>query len=116
MKQLESELIASGYKLLGVGLVVSSNPDPRRLGNEHIRAHALEGILFREVLESGARACRVPACTFLERDAFQQAAELLHLRAASLTRALAQFGAQVGRPWRAWEKSAALGAWLALKG
>ncbi|HMD33099.1 MAG TPA: hypothetical protein VKG84_14385 [Candidatus Acidoferrales bacterium] len=114
VKGLADELAASGHKLSGVALVVASNPNPQRLGNEHIRAHALEGILFREVLEAGAKACRIPACTILEREAHARATAALRRPAAELSRAVARFGGQVGSPWRAWEKSAALGAWLAL--
>jgi hypothetical protein len=114
VKALAGELAASGHKLQGIALVVASNPNPQKLGNEHIRAHALEGILFREVLEAGAHACHVLAVTVLEREAASRAAAAFRQPAAKLNRALAAFGTQVGSPWRAWEKSAALGAWLAL--
>ena len=114
VKELVEELNAAGCRPSGITLVVASNPNPAKLGSEHVRAHALEGILFREVLEAGARACRVPACTILEREALARASAALRRPAAGLQGAVAQFGAQVGRPWRAYEKSAALGAWLAL--
>ncbi len=111
---LSGELHATGYSLAGVALVVSSNTDPARIGSRHVRAHALEGILFREVLEAGARAASVPATLVLEREALVRASRALRRPEARLQRALAGFGAQAGRPWRAEEKSAALGAWLAL--
>jgi len=111
---LSGELHAAGYSLAGVALVVSSNPDPARIGSRHIRAHALEGILFREVLEAGAHAASVPATLVLEREALALTSRALRRPEARLQRALAGFGAQAGRPWRAEEKSAALGAWLAL--
>jgi len=114
VKALSGELHAAGYRLAGVALVVSSNPDLSRIGSSHVRAHAMEGILFREVLETGARACRVPAAILLEREALARAASALRRREADLRRSLAEFGAQIGRPWRAEEKSATLGAWLAL--
>jgi hypothetical protein len=116
VRGLARELTASGHRLAGIALVVASNPNPQKLGNEHIRAHALEGILFREVLEAGAKASRVPACVILEREAPARAGAALRRNDSLLCEALAEFGAQVGRPWRAWEKSAALGAWLALAG
>jgi hypothetical protein len=114
VKELVEELKAAGCRLTSVGLVVASNPNPAKLGSEHIRAHALEGILFREVLEAGARACRVPSFRLLEREAAARAAGALGRPAAGVQRTLARFGAEVGRPWRAEEKCAALGAWLAL--
>jgi hypothetical protein len=41
---------ASGRELRGVGIVIGSLIDPRTIGNEYIRIHALEGRLFREVV------------------------------------------------------------------
>ena len=115
VRQLVKEFSAAGSKLVGVGLVVASNPDLRRIGSSHVRAHALEGIFFREVLEAGARACRVPSTLILEREALARAADRLRRPTAGLRRALACFGKEMGSPWRAEEKSAALAAWLALK-
>jgi hypothetical protein len=39
-----------GLSIAGVGLVVGSQIDPSRIANEHIRAHAREGQLFRTAL------------------------------------------------------------------
>ena len=114
VRELANELRAAEWKLAGVTLVVATNPDVTRIGSSHVRAHALEGIFFREVLEAGARACRVPAALVLEREALARAATCLRWREAELRRVLARFGGEVGSPWRAEEKSAALGAWLAL--
>lgn len=114
VRRLAKELRASGLKLGGVGLVVASNPDLARIGSSHVRAHALEGIFFREVLEAGARACRLAASLLLEREALARASTSLGLREGELRRVLARFGEEIGSPWRAEEKSAALGAWLAL--
>src|SRR5438874_7040052 len=38
-----------GHRLRGVGVVVGSLIDPEKLGNSHVRIHALEGQLFRRV-------------------------------------------------------------------
>jgi hypothetical protein len=114
VRELAQELLTSGFRLSGVALVVASAPDVSRIGSAHVRAHALEGILFREILEDGARACRVPATLVLEREAFARASAALRRREGELRAALARFGAEIGRPWRAEEKSATLGAWLAL--
>jgi len=114
LRALVNELRAAGVRPEAVALVVASNPDVSKIGSAHVRAHALEGILFREVLEAGARASRLPARTLLERDSVARASAGLRRSPAQLRRALEEFGKQAGRPWRAEEKSAALGAWLAL--
>ena len=115
VRELTEELRAAGLKLGGVGLVVASKPDLAKIGSSHVRAHALEGIFFCEVLEAGARACRVPAALLLEREALARASAGLGRREGELRHVLARFGEEIGSPWRAEEKSAALGAWLALR-
>ena len=114
LRGLAAELSGAGLRLAHVGLVVASNPDLRKIGSSHVRAHALEGIFFREVLEAGARACRVPSTLVLEREALARTAAAVRRHDAGLRRVLVRFGEQIGSPWRAEEKSAALGAWLAL--
>jgi len=113
-RALAAELRLAGYRPAGMTLVVASNPDVSRIGSAHVRAHALEGILFREVLQAGARACRLPVRVFLERESLTRASTRLRRTPAQLQRLLAEFGTQAGRPWRTEEKSAALGAWIAL--
>ena len=114
VRALMEELHCAGYRPAGMTLVVASNPDVSRIGSAHVRAHALEGILFREVLEAGARACRLPVQVLLERESLARASSRLRRTPAQLQRSLAKFGKQAGRPWRTVEKSATLGAWLAL--
>jgi hypothetical protein len=97
-----------------VGLVVGSDTDPTKLANPHVRAHASEGRLFREVLEEAAAACELPCLVLVERDAYEAAAQDLHRRPDALQRTVAELGRAVPGPWRAEEKTAALAAWLAL--
>ena len=115
VQTLCEELHAAGHCLAGVTLVVVSNPDISRIGSAHVRAHALEGILFREILEEAARACRLPATVVLEREALARTAAALKRTPAQLQSTLADFRARIGSPWRAEEKSAALGALLAFR-
>lgn len=112
--ELAAELRAAKLRPAGVGLVVSSDADPARIGNPHVRAHAGEGRLFREVLEQGARAERLPSLVLLERDAPGRARSALRRSEAKLKETLAALGKEIGRPWRADEKAAALAAWVAL--
>ena len=111
---LVAELRAAKLRPVGVGLAVSSDVDPATLGNLHVRAHASEGRLFREVLEQGARAARLPSLVLLEREALGRASAALRRPEAELQSTLAALGKEVGRPWRADEKASALAAWLAL--
>ena len=98
----------------GLALVVGSVIDPASIGNDHIRAHALEGQLFRTALERAARRGRVPCATHVERGLYEAAAAKLKRTPAELKRRVAELGRAVAGPWRAEEKTATLAAWMVL--
>jgi len=52
--------MATGHRLRGAGLVIGSDIDPARIGNLHVRAHALEGLLFRTAAETALRGHDLP--------------------------------------------------------
>jgi hypothetical protein len=112
---LAEELRTRGHELAGIGLVVGSVVDPAKLGNPHVRAHASEGRLFRQVLEAGADACGVPCLVVVERELYGFAAEALGSSEDELRRELTELGRPVGRPWRVEDKAAALAARLVLE-
>ena len=99
----------------GVALVVGSTIDPATIGNDHIRAHALEGQLFRTALERAVRRGRLPCTTVVERALYETAAARLRRPATALKGAVAELGRAVDGPWRADEKAATLAAWLMLR-
>lgn len=99
----------------GVALVVGSTIDPATIGNDHIRAHALEGQLFRTALERAVRAGRLPCTTVVERALYATAAARLKRPARALKSAVGELGKVVDGPWRADEKAATLAAWLMLR-
>jgi hypothetical protein len=113
-----SRLLASydrrGYRIRRASLVVGSQIDPASIPNPHIRAHAFEGQLFRSVVEDALHAHDIRPAIFLERDAFATAAAELKKSSDDLRRTIQGFGRSTGGPWRAEQKLAALGAWLAL--
>jgi hypothetical protein len=108
------EMKAAGYDLHGVGIVAGSLADPSRVANPHIRAHALEGKLFREALEEAARELGLPSITLVEKTQYEEAARGLGRGRAGLDAALGEMGIAAGRPWRGEQKSAALAAWVRL--
>jgi hypothetical protein len=114
VRDLITEMTQESYVACGVGLVVGSDIDPSKLGNAHIRAHALEGRLFREVLEQGAAKLNLPCLVVVEREAYEEGSELLGQPAERLKRVISELGKSVGRPWGSEEKMATLAAWLAL--
>lgn len=111
---LLDEFRAASYAVDKAGLVVGSQIDPRTISNPHIRAHALEGQLFRKVLEDELKTQGLSCLVAVERDAYTRAAEVLKRPEGELKRTLSGLGRQLDGPWRAEEKLAALVAWMAL--
>jgi hypothetical protein len=114
--RLLAEIRSSGQSIRGAALVVGSVIDPARVGNPHIRAHANEGRLFRTVLEEALQGHDVACAIFVEKTLTASATEALHRDEATIKKLVGKFGQAVGGPWRADEKAAAVGAWVALAG
>jgi hypothetical protein len=111
---LAESLAAPSHELRGVGLVVGSLGDPAKLGNPHVRAHALEGQLYWQVLDAAARELGLPCKVVTEKEIYARASESLGVKPDALRAAVAELGRAIGRPWGAEEKTAALAAWWAL--
>ena len=116
VQQLLEQAVADGYGVVGAGLVVGSLVDPASLHNEHIRAHGLEGQLFRTTLEDALREQRIPSRVLLEKNAYATASPALRKSAPEAKKIIAGMGESHNGAWRAEEKLAALAAWIALSG
>lgn len=114
VRNLLEEFADFSCPIRAAGLVVGSTIDPAKVMNPHIRAHALEGQLFRTVLEGALRSCDIPCLVIVERTLYSGAAQSLLRTEADLKRAVAHLGRELHGPWRADEKAAALAGWLAL--
>lgn len=106
----------AGHQLRGAGVVVGSLIDPERIGNSHIRIHALEGRLFRRLVEDAAIGSGLICSIWRERDLYALAAGVLNRSEGELRSALAALGRSVAGSWRAEQKAAALAAWLVIAG
>jgi hypothetical protein len=102
--------------LRGAGVVVGSLIDPARIGNEHIRIHALEGRLFRGVVEDAVARNKLACSIWRERDLYGVAARMLERPEEELRGTVAALGRGMPGSWRAEQKAAALAAWLVLAG
>jgi hypothetical protein len=114
VSELMKDLQSQGRQILQANLVVGSNIDPSRIGNPHVRAHALEGRLFRTVLEDALSSRGVRCSIIVERDIYERATRELKQSEKNLKQSLTQLGHSLDGPWRADDKLAALAAWLAL--
>jgi hypothetical protein len=104
----------NGYAITRAALVVGSQVDPDSIANPHIRAHAFEGQLFRSVLKEALQAHHIRTEVLIERDAYAQGALKLKESNEYVRRVIQNFGQATQGPWRAEQKLAALGAWVAL--
>jgi len=98
----------------GVGLVVGSVVNPAILHNDHIRAHAHEGQLFRGALEDAFREYDVHRQVLVEKTAYTSASAALRKTPGEARRIIAGLGHSHEGSWRAEEKLAALAAWMSL--
>ncbi|MGH7752603.1 MAG: hypothetical protein ACREN5_07285 [Gemmatimonadales bacterium] len=103
-----------GHRVQGVGVVAGSLVDPITIGNDHIRAHAYEGRLFRTVIERAATTARLRSLVTIEKRVYAEASRLLKRPETRLRATLASLGKNAAGPWRAEEKTAALAAWMVL--
>jgi hypothetical protein len=104
----------AGHTVCGTGVVVGSLIDPGSIANDHIRIHALEGQLFRGVVEDAARRRGIRCVLWRERDLFGEAVKALKRPERELRGIVSALGRDVDGPWRAEHKAAALAAWLVL--
>jgi len=107
-----------GFRIIRAALVVGSQINPAAIANPHIRAHALEGRLFRSVVEQSLQAHEIRTEVLLERDAYPNVAARLKQSSDDVKRAIQDLRRSApanGRPWRAEEKLAALAGLFALR-
>ena len=114
LAKLVGELKSESLKVVGVGVVGAADRDLRKIGNPHIRAHAAEGVLFRQVLEASAKENGLAKRPFIERGFEECAAAELGYSVAKLNGYLTRLGRGAGPPWRAEQRLAAMAAWLML--
>jgi hypothetical protein len=113
--------LLAGYRQQNItikraALVVGSQIDPRSVANAHIRAHALEGQLFRSVLQRSLDEHGIRTEVLLEREAYGKTAVELKQSNQNVRRMIQNFRRETEASWRAEQKLAALAAWLALSG
>lgn len=105
--------VGVGDEIRGAGLVVGSLIDPATIANDHIRAHALEGQLFRVSVQEALVTNGLTGVAIPERDVYSMAGVLARSE-EDLKRAASELGRSITGPWRADEKTAALAAWTVL--
>jgi hypothetical protein len=96
-------------------MVVGSVIDPDSLGNPHVRVHALEGKLFRDVVAAALAEQDIDCGVLVERDAYAKVAAAAAIQEQRLRTQIAGLGQGRIKPWRSEEKLATLAAWWQLQ-
>ena len=105
------------FQIKRAALVVGSQINPAEIANPHIRAHALEGRLFRSVVEQTLHDHEICTDVLLERDAYPSVAARFKQSIDDVKRGIEKLGrsaAAKAEPWRAEQKFAALAALFVL--
>jgi len=118
LTRLLTDYRQKGFRISRAALVVGSRIDPDNIANPHIRAHALEGRLFRSAVAEVLQDHEICTEILLERDAYPSVAARLKQSSDDVKRAIQDLGRSApakGGPWRAEQKLAALAALFALR-
>lgn len=108
---------AAGVEPAAAGILDSSGRDPGSLEAilaSHALIHTADGNHFREALGAACAAEKLPCARVRQRDLAGEAARVLKRAPAALAATVARLGREVGSPWGADQKLAALLAWLLL--
>jgi hypothetical protein len=108
-------LKAHGYQLRCVGVLESAGRKPPSLASilaSHALIHAADGDHFRNALAVAAEQLGLTVYRIQARTLEEQAAAILRRPKAQLLDTVNALGRQVGSPWGADQKKAALLAWL----
>jgi hypothetical protein len=109
------ELLQESAGIKRAAMVVGSVIDPDSLGNPHVRVHALEGKLFREVVAAALAEQGIDCGVLVERDAYAKVATDTSTPEQRLRAEIAALGQGRIKPWRSEEKLATLAAWWKLR-
>jgi hypothetical protein len=108
------KLLQDSAGIKRAAMVVGSVIDPDSLGNPHVRVHALEGKLFRDVVAEALAEQGIDCSVLVERDAYTKVATELSTQEQRLRTEIAALGHGRFKPWRSEEKLATLAAWWQL--
>src|SRR5580698_2425119 len=117
LHRLQEELTDREFRLKSVGILESSGRKGSSLESilaSHAAIHSADGDHFRNALSTAALALGFSVSRVPARDLDTRAAACLHQSLNHLGDAVRELGRQVGSPWGADQKQAALLAWLLL--
>jgi len=117
LRDIADGLRGAKDELVAVGVVLSSARPLLSIEealSSHAMKHAAEGQLYRQALIDAANGLGLRVDAVPERDVSDVAAAALGMSSIQVRGRAADLGRELGAPWAADQKTAALVAWLAL--
>jgi hypothetical protein len=112
------DLKQRGFQLKSIGIVDSASRKQSALSSilaSHALIHAADGDHFRNALSAAAELLGIRVCRVQARALQDRAMNCLRLPKTRVLDTVNELGRQVGPPWGADQKQAALLAWILLK-
>lgn len=112
------DLKQRGFQLKSIGIVDSASRKQSALASilaSHALIHAADGDHFRNALSAAAELLGIRVCRVQARALQDRAMDSLRLPKTRVLDTVNELGRQVGPPWGADQKQAALLAWILLK-
>ena len=91
----EMRALDDAHGVKRAGIVVGSLTDPNKIPGAHMRAHALEGKLYRDLVVDALEAAGIRTTVLLERGAYEHVAAAIGEPANALRGRIASLGANV---------------------
>ena len=117
IQTLAENVAGLGYRVTSIGILESSGRKGTSLASilaSHALIHTADGDHFRNALAAAAERSDLPVSRLRARDLEAEAEARLRLPVPRLREAVVRLGRQLGPPWGADQKMAALLAWLLL--
>ena len=118
LRHIVDGLATDGHRVAGLGILDSAGRKGDSLAAilaSHALIHTADGDHFRAAIAAAAARCRMPVTRIRAHDLEGQASAALGTPIERLRDTVKALGREVGPPWGADQKAAALLAWLVLK-
>jgi len=117
LERIAKRLVEGGHRLIGLGILESAGRKGSSLAAtlaSHALIHTADGDHFRKAIALAAARLQLAVSRVRSRDLLTEAVTVVGRPPESLSQSIREWGREVGPPWGADQKAAALLAWVML--
>jgi hypothetical protein len=117
IRRITERLAGEGHGVVGLGILQAAGRTGGNLADtlaSHALIHTADGNHFRAALAEAAARCRLPTSRVRAPGLEAEAATAIGRAPQALQRTVKDLGREIGAPWGADQKAAALLAWMVL--